>query len=688
MNETLKREAFAALARGWLLTPLRGKVPSLKGWTTAPNLTPGEIHAYIYNGANIGNRTGYGRLAVDVDPGADPELLARLSAIHTPTVRTGRDGRHFYFAGDAKCSVGKISHHVDVRGEGGQVVLPGSIHENGNPYTWIIHPDEAPLAPYPPWLEEMVVAAKKIRKAPEGKRNDTLNRATFRAAKAGAPTRELADAATDAGLEPGEIEATIASATNAAPAVRVFEVGEILVPGEHFFSNGETSIIDQTTFCENVWASIPKGEFYSRYGFTGELVGSTFQMCDTMRFRARASKHLRLYAHVKDGKTFEKEYRNFSADMGGLALAAGPEYVDAIEAITHYPLAGGPHKGWLVLGEHKTEHVSDYPAFWKELLRDFPWKSDHDRNAFVSMMLSAVMRPLIQGPVPPFMIRATRERTGKTKLITDVYGVGLYGRDIPNIAFSDDDTELDKRLFAVNLGAHTTTFFDNVRGKIDSAVFASYTTARTYQSRVLGKSQLAEFPVNSITILTANNPIMSGEMAKRMVQICLESPVDRPEMRTDFVHNPLREHILKMRPYILGALLGMAELAEGPQFTLGGFEEWGRSVGGRMATAGMPLSQETFNVMTEEADDESADVRILIKSWSETLINEPLTCEQLLSQVKALGIMNRVLDAQTERGQIIRMGNALRAINGRVIGQFRVTADGLGSRRQWRLVRV
>lgn len=689
MNTTLLAEARAAAARGWLVTTLRGKTPSTKAWTTAPQMSDGEINAAVYSGANIGVRTGGGLIVVDVDPGADPELLAFLSAIHTPTVRTGRDGRHFYFKGDARCSVGKISENVDVRGDGGQVVLPGSIHpDTGTPYTWIITPDEAPLAVLPPRIEALVTQSGRIRKAPTGKRNDTLNMATFMAAKAGAPTRELAHAAADVGLEHGEIVATINSATKAGTVYApVFDQNEILVPGEHYFSTGEVVTMDQTAFIENCWDRIPKGVFFSRFGVTGEIKDGVFQGCENSRFRGIVSKFLPLCAWVKAGRVCEREYRNFSPDMGALVLAAGPDHVPNIEAITFYPIAGGSHPGWLVLDDTKAEPVTDHVSLWREVLCDVPFKDDNALFSYVAMLLTIYMRPKIQAPVPAFMLRATQERTGKTKLVTEFLAKILYGRDVAALAFGDDDAELDKRLAARNFSCHTVTFFDNIRGKIDSPVLCAYLTSPSYSARILGQSKNVEFHVKAVTVLTANNPSMTGEVAKRLIQIPLESKVDHPEFRTDFRHNPLGPYLESMRPKLLGSLQAIAEMT-GPAFVMGGYEEWGRIVGGAMAGAGMALSQETFSEMTADADDYTSDIRALITSWSENFGSQPLTVDQVLSQVKGLGIMPRVLDAQTERAQSIRMGFALKDIQGRVFGDWKLTATGAGSRKQWRLIRV
>lgn len=113
--------------------------------------------------ANIGLATG--RVAVlDIDPrhGGDESLL-KIEDCHGPLPHTwraltGGGGEHIYFLarGTVRNSAGRIGPGLDMRGVGGYVVAPPSIHISGRRYAWSVdhHPDEVPLAPMPEWLTE------------------------------------------------------------------------------------------------------------------------------------------------------------------------------------------------------------------------------------------------------------------------------------------------------------------------------------------------------------------------------------------------------------------------------------------------------------------------------------------------------------------------------------------------------
>jgi Bifunctional DNA primase/polymerase, N-terminal/Primase C terminal 1 (PriCT-1)/AAA domain len=147
--------------------------------------------------ANIGVATGSasGLLVLDVDPahGGDESfeaLVARHGSLSpTPMSLTGGGGRHLLFAHPefsvpSRC--GALGPGLDVRGDGGYIVVPPSRHRSGRLYEWEAssHPDEVPLSTPPAWLApgrtdagqptESPPAPALDDTIPEGRRNGTL----------------------------------------------------------------------------------------------------------------------------------------------------------------------------------------------------------------------------------------------------------------------------------------------------------------------------------------------------------------------------------------------------------------------------------------------------------------------------------------------------------------------------------
>ena len=113
---------------------------------------------------NIGLATGKpsGLFVVDVDDDTGRRSLAGLEAKHgklPPTISaiTGR-GEHLYFKlgkHDVRNSAGLLGPGLDVRGTGGYVLLPPSIHPSGRAYAWSVDSTDD-YAAAPDWLYELL----------------------------------------------------------------------------------------------------------------------------------------------------------------------------------------------------------------------------------------------------------------------------------------------------------------------------------------------------------------------------------------------------------------------------------------------------------------------------------------------------------------------------------------------------
>ncbi len=112
--------------------------------------------------ANIGLATGAesGLVVLDVDPARGGEdSLNVLQREHgtlpeTPKSRTGSGGAHFLLKhpGVAIRNRVNLAAGLDVRGDGGYIVAPPSLHASGEQYAWLRSPDDTPLAEMPDWL--------------------------------------------------------------------------------------------------------------------------------------------------------------------------------------------------------------------------------------------------------------------------------------------------------------------------------------------------------------------------------------------------------------------------------------------------------------------------------------------------------------------------------------------------------
>jgi hypothetical protein len=199
-NAAVLEAALAYAARGWSVIPIetRGKRPLIRwGEHQGRIAAAAEIRAWYarWPEANVGIVTGRvsGLAVIDVDERhGGASSLAETEIEHgplprTPEVATGGGGRHLYFAhpGGSMPSRVAIRPGIDVRGDGGCVVAPPSVHPSGRRYVWAPGraPDQAPLAPVPAWSygpprgtgHSLRHWRRLVRKgAVEGERNSTL----------------------------------------------------------------------------------------------------------------------------------------------------------------------------------------------------------------------------------------------------------------------------------------------------------------------------------------------------------------------------------------------------------------------------------------------------------------------------------------------------------------------------------
>ncbi len=150
--------------KGFAVFPLkyRDKVPLTRNGCKDATTDAAQIKAWWqkYPNANIGLATGSVSqnvfvidLDIDEDRGIDGyHSLEDWQREHgdfpeTWTAITGRGGYHLYYRGNGKIkNRAGIIDGVDIRGNGGYVVAPPSVHKNGNRYEWEYSPDEFEIA--------------------------------------------------------------------------------------------------------------------------------------------------------------------------------------------------------------------------------------------------------------------------------------------------------------------------------------------------------------------------------------------------------------------------------------------------------------------------------------------------------------------------------------------------------------
>jgi|TARA_Y100000296_G_scaffold8879_1_gene10433 hypothetical protein len=180
----MKNAALEYIRAGYSIMPIssRTKKP-IVGWTEYQKKPASEKLVLQWwtkhPNASIGLITGEvsGVTVVDVDK--EKQGLSTLKALKLPMTRiakTGSGGFHYYYQyTDHVYTKAGVLQGIDIRNNGGFVVVPPSLHENGKRYEWVLEEDFYPFpkSKFPKMHKQKGEWKKLIAGVPEGQRNDS-----------------------------------------------------------------------------------------------------------------------------------------------------------------------------------------------------------------------------------------------------------------------------------------------------------------------------------------------------------------------------------------------------------------------------------------------------------------------------------------------------------------------------------
>ena len=328
-----------------------------------------------------------------------------------------------------------------------------------------------------------------------------------------------------------------------------------------------------------------------------------------------------------------------------------------------------------------------------ELLGDFPFTSDAERAHAVALLLLPFARAMINGPTPLHLIEKPTPGTGAT-LMVDAVATIVTGRPANIMTEGRDEDEWRKRLTAKLRSMPVLLVIDNVRGKLDSSALAAALTAPSWEDRLLGRSEMVQFPIRCCWIATGNNPELSNEIARRIVRIRLDAGVDQPWRRETFRHPELLGWLHEKRAALVRACLLLVQnwIAAGRPRSpkrVGSFEAWSSIMGGILSTAGIPGFLGNIDELYERSDSESESWRSFVTRWWSEFRTAPVRVAEILPLALSAEPPLPVF-AATEHGQRIKLGSLLSRVRDRVFAvdhyQLRVGQNGLHEGvMRWRL---
>lgn len=315
-----------------------------------------------------------------------------------------------------------------------------------------------------------------------------------------------------------------------------------------------------------------------------------------------------------------------------------------------------------------------------ELLADFPFVSNADRAHAVALFLLPFVRDLIDGPTPLHLIEAPTMGSGKG-LLAETLLMPALGEPPSAMTEATTDEEWGKLITSNLLAAPTVIYIDNLNRTLASGKLAAALTAREFSDRVLGKSEQVNLPVRCVWAATANNPLLSTEIARRCIRIRIDPRTDEPWKRATFKHSNLRSWVELNRGQLIWAALTMAcyGLAHGTTGrALGSYEAWSAVLGRILSGCGLPDFLGNLDLLYARADAEGSAWRALIDAWWQKYQDQAQPAGEIFTLITDTGA-DDLVNGKDEVGRKKSFGKALARVVDRV---FSVDIEGATRRLQ------
>lgn len=313
-----------------------------------------------------------------------------------------------------------------------------------------------------------------------------------------------------------------------------------------------------------------------------------------------------------------------------------------------------------------------------DLFCDFPLVCTADTCHLFGALFLPFIRQLIDGPTPLHIVEAPIAGTGKGKLcnIISILSTGgiCEARTVPN---NDDD--IRKMLTAELIKSRPIILLDNAseRKKLDSPSLASMLTSTWWTDRILGETRMVRLSNNALWLLTANNPQLSMEIARRCIRIRLDAHIDQPWRRKDFKHKYIEEWAKENRARLIHAILTciqywISNSCPISDKRLGSFEKWSSVIGGILNCIGLEGFLGNLEELYEMSDVEGNSWRVFILKWFSTFGLHPIKTADLLKFCEEWGFLDSIIGEGTQKIKLNRLVNGLRSVRDRVINNYKI----------------
>lgn len=287
--------------------------------------------------------------------------------------------------------------------------------------------------------------------------------------------------------------------------------------------------------------------------------------------------------------------------------------------------------------------------------REFPFADGVAKSVLITAALTALIRRSLP-TAPMFAVDAPTAGSGKT-YIAQTIGIIATGHIPTLIAQGKSDEEDEKRISTVLIAGDPIVVVDNCERAISGDALCGVLTTETWGARILGKSELAKVPTNTLFMATGNNLVVAGDMARRILVCRLDPRMENPE-QAEYDFDP-RTEAAEHRTEIVAAGLTILRAfitAGRPKQSkpLGSFNEWNLV---RDAVIWLGLPDPAITVERNKVDDPmKSELSNLLELWVAALGEKEvgladIGIEAEQSRSPQINELHQALASMTRNGQ-------------------------------------
>jgi hypothetical protein len=310
----------------------------------------------------------------------------------------------------------------------------------------------------------------------------------------------------------------------------------------------------------------------------------------------------------------------------------------------------------LSVPEKPTKKDAYKAARWlkEQIFHDFPYKGEADIANVLAHLITRVIRPMIDGPIPIMMFDKPQPGTGASLQVEIIERI-VTGKPAVFRAMPTTEEEMNKSITAMLLVGKTICNFENITTPIKQPSLSQAASSTEWGARILGQSLDKTLSQTLIFTCNGNALEVGGDISRRAYRATVDADMSRPWQGREFKHPKILPWVNKHRSLALTKIFTMVRAwminghLPGETKRLGGYEVWTPIISGVLEYSGVHGFMENAKELWDEADQENAMWDLFLGEWQTLKGEAAITTKELIDLLTSPLLTNgKILETMPE----------------------------------------